>query len=274
MSHHNHHQPHHQPHHQTHARKADFAERALAFAADYALFAVAWVIILKAIDPELPVLLNEKGTVAIAFLAAAFVVYQAYFSCEGRVTLGKRLLGLRVADADGDPLDFGTAVIRSLSYISSSIFTLGFFWALVDEKGRAWHDLAAGSSVLAARRNGAGRRSVLRLAAGTLVVALALAVGWNGIWEPRYLKLMTVAHAKASLSEIQTLQASYHRRNGRYAGSLYALAGESLDPRGFLRDMSALYDVKSFRFKADKTSYAVATRARDVDSTLVAVSGP
>ena len=83
-------------------RKAEFAERALAFAVDYALFAAAWVLILKFIDPGLPVLLNEKGTGVIAILAALFIVYQAVLSCDGRATLGKLLLGLRVADAEGE----------------------------------------------------------------------------------------------------------------------------------------------------------------------------
>jgi uncharacterized RDD family membrane protein YckC len=257
-----------------HPRKAEFAERALAFAADYALFAGLWVLILKFLDPGLPVLLNEKGTVVIAFLAAFFIVYQAFFACDGRATLGKRLLGLRVAGADGEPLDFGRSVMRALAYLLSSFFTLGFFWALVDPNGRAWHDFAAGSKVVTDRPEGGARAFAVRLAAGTLVIAFALAAGWNGIWEPRYLKLMTVAHAKASLSEVKILQASYYQRNGRYAGSLYALAEASLDPRGFLRDMSALYDLKSFRFQADKDGYVVVTRARDVDATLVAVSGP
>ncbi len=256
------------------SRKAEFSERALAFAADYALFAGLWVLILKVIDPGLPVLLNEKGTAVIAFLAALFIVYQAFFSCDGRVSLGKRLLGLRVADAEGEPLDFGRAVTRALSYLPSSFFTLGFFWALFDSQGRAWHDLAAGSSVLSDRPAGGVRAHALRFSACALVIALALAAGWNGVWEPRYLKLMTVAHAQAGLVEVQALQAAYHQRNGRYASSLYALAEVSVDPRGFLSDMAVLYDLSSFRFRAGEAVYAVATRARDVDSTLVAVSGP
>jgi hypothetical protein len=38
--------------------------------------------------------------------------------------------------------------------------------------------------------------------------------------------------------------------------------------------MAVLYDLKAFRFKSDRSSWAVATRARDVDSTLVAAHGP
>lgn len=255
-------------------RKAEFAERALAFAVDYAVFAVIWFVILKAIDPDLPVFLNEKGLIVTAFLAALFLVYQAFFSCEGRVTIGKRLFGLRVADAEGEPLDLSRALIRSIAYVPSSFLTLGFFWALVDPNSRAWHDLAVGSGVISDLPPGRVRGPILRLAAGTLVIAFALAAGWNGIWEPRYLKIMTVAHAKAGLVEIKTLQASYHQRNGRYAGSLFALAEVSVDPQGFLRDMAILCDLKAFRFKSDGASWAVATRARDVDSTLIAAHGP
>ncbi len=255
-------------------RQAEFAERALAFAADYALFASIWFIILKAFDPGLPVFLNEKGLLLSIFLAPLFLVYHAFFSCEGRATLGKRLLGLRVADAAGEPLDLGRAVMRSIAYVPSSIFTLGFFWALIDPKGRAWHDFAAGSGVVSDFPAGRVRGPVLRLAAGTLVTAFALAAGWNGIWEPRYLKLMTVVHAKVGLIEVKTLQASYHQRNGRYAGSLFALAEVSGNPQGFLRDMAVLYDLKAFRFKSDAAGWAVATRARDVDSTLIAAHGP
>lgn len=260
---------------QPHApRKAEFAERALAFAADYALFAGIWYLILKAIDPTLPVFLNEKGTLVTVFLVALFLVYQAFFSCEGRASLGKRLLSLRVADGEGEPLDFGRAIMRTIAYVPSSFFTLGFFWALIDPKGRAWHDLAAGSVVVSDHPFGRVRGPVLRLAAGTLVLAFAFATGWSGIWEQRYLKIMTVAHAKVALGEVKTLQASYHQRNGRYAGSLFALAEVSSDPRGFLREMAILYHLDSFRFKSDESRWAVATRVRDVDSTLIAAHGP
>lgn len=264
MSHHHHHDA---------VRKAEFSERALAFAVDVALFVAAWFLILKAIEPDLPALLNPKGAVVTAFLTALFLVYQAFFSCEGRVSAGKKLLGLRVTDASGEPLELGWAVMRSLGYVPSSIFTAGFFWALLDPQGRAWQDYTAGSFVVADRPLGR-RAPALRLAAGTLVVAFALTAGWFNIWEPRYLKIMTVANAKAGLVEVKTLQSVYHQRNGRYAGSLFALAEVSSDPRGFLRDMSGLYDLEAFRFKSDHAKWAVATRARDVDGTLVAVSGP
>lgn len=261
-------------HHPESRRKAEFSERALAFAVDAGLFAAAWALAVKADAPSLPLFVNEHGQGAAWVFAGLFLIYQAFFSCEGRVTIGKSLFGLRVVDSDGEPLELGRAIMRALGYVPSSIFTLGFFWALIDPEGRAWQDHAAGSAVVGDRGLSRSRGSVLRFAAGTLVIAFALTAGWFNIWEPRYLKLMTVAHAKAGLREVGSLQKDYHKRNGRYAGSLFALAEASPDPNGFLRDMAALYDLRGFKLKADAQKWVVAARARDVDATLVASHGP
>lgn len=261
--------------HSQHARRpAEFAERGLAFAVDGAIFAAAWALALKLSEPSVPVLFNENGAVGSFAAAALFLVYQAFFSCEGRVTAGKRLFGLRVVDSEGQPLELGRGIMRALGYVPSSFFTLGFFWALLDAQGRAWQDHVAGSQVVADKALSRAGAPVLRLSAGFLVIALALTAGWFNIWEARYLKLMTVASAKAGLREVGSLQKVYHDRHGRYAGSLFALAEASEDPRGFLRDMSALYDLKAFKIKAEAGKWTVAARARDVDSTLVASHGP
>lgn len=255
-------------------RPAVFSERALAFAADYALFVLIWAAALKASNPALPVLHNANGALVGLILTALFLVYQAFFSCEGRVTLGKRLLGLRVADAAGEPLGLGAALFRTACYGPSSFLYLGFFWSLVDPRGRTWHDLAAGSLVVTAVPLTDRRRLAFRGAAGFLLIAFAGLWGWRNLYEERYLRIMTVSHAKAGLQEVRTLQELYKLKHGRYAGGLFALSTASLDPQGFLRDASALYRLSSFRFKADEKSYAVVARARDPQGTLVAVSGP
>jgi uncharacterized RDD family membrane protein YckC len=253
-------------------RQADFSERVLALAVDYALFAGLWALLLKAIDPSVPLLENPKGSLLSVALTGFFLLYQAVFSSEGRASLGKRLVGLRVVDGEGEPLSLGAALFRAACYVPSSIMSLGFFWALVDPHGRGWHDLAVGSRVVGLRP--ASGFAPQRLAAGVLVTTFALAWGWTGIWEERYLKLMTVSYARAGMSEIQQLQKAYKAKHGRYAESLFSLATASIDPRGFLHDASALYELSTFRFKADRNSYTIVARARDVDGTLVAVSGP
>lgn len=260
--------------HDPQSRPAVFSERALAFAVDYALFAALWAALVKAADPSLPVLHSGKGALVGLILAALFLVYQAFFSCEGRVSLGKRLLGLRVVGGDGEPLSLGAALFRTACYGPSSFFYLGFFWSLVDPRGRTWHDLAAGSVVVTTVPLTDRRRLAFRGAAGLLLVAFAGVWGWRNLYEERYLRIMTVAHAKAGLQEVRALQELYKLKHGRYAGGLIALSSASVDPQGFLRDASALYRLSSFRFKADAKSYAVVARAKDPRGTLVAVSGP
>lgn len=255
-------------------RDADFSERALAFAVDGALFAAAWAVTVKAIDPDLALGANPKGSLAGFLWAAAFLLYQAFFSSEGRVSAGKSLLGLRVTGADGEPLDLARALARTAGYLVSQFFAAGFLWALFDPHGRALHDIPVGSRVVSSLPLTSRRRLGARFAAGLLLVAFAGHWGWENIWRPRYERILTVAYARAGLQEYVQLQESYKQRHGRYAESVFALASVSVDPEGFLRDGVSLYDRGRVAIKADRDHYAMVARANDLDKTLVAVSGP
>lgn len=255
-------------------RRAEFSERALAFAVDGALFAAAWAATLKAVSPDLDLGLNPKGAVAGLLWVGVFLIYQAYFSSEGRVSAGKRLLGLRVVRADGEPLDLGGGIVRSLGYLASQFFIAGFLWSLFDGEGRALHDYPAGSRVVARGELPPLRRLAANLAAAALIVAFAGAWGWQNIWAPRYERIMTVAYAQHGLGEFVQLQTDYKRAHGRYAENIFALASESVDPQGFLRGATALYDRGHVAFRVDRDHFSIAARANDVDKTLVAVSGP
>lgn len=261
-------------HHHEEFRQADFAERALAFALDYGIFAAIWAGILKALDPGLPVGLNDRAPLVTLLLTALFVLYQAYFSCEGRVSLGKALFGLRVVGADGEPLSLGHAVIRAVGYLPSSFLSLGFFWSLFDPQGRAWHDLPLGSRVVTERPVVHGRLVLARVGAGLLVTTFAALWGWKNVWEPRYDKILTVASAQAGLRELSILQETHKRLHGRYADSLLALARVSVDPRGLIVDSAKLYDRGAVRMRADSKSYTIVARANDTDRTVVGISGP
>lgn len=73
----------------------------------------------------------------------------AYFSLlEGSAsgqTIGKRLVGIRVADASSNgPLGFGRAFLRDICrYLSTIPLFLGYFWMLWDENKQTWHDKIA-----------------------------------------------------------------------------------------------------------------------------------
>lgn len=258
--------------HDNSPRRAEFSERALAFAVDGAVFAGLWALSLKALAPDVELALNPRGPAVGLLGLAAFLAYQAFYSSEGRVSLGKKLLGLRVVDAEGEPLDLGAASLRSLGYLLSQFFTVGFMWALFDSEGRALHDHPAGSRVIALGPLPPARRLASGLGAAALLVAFAAGWSWQNIYAPRYHRIMTVAYARSGLNEFAQLQESYKLEHGRYAENMFALATASVDPQAFLRDAVALYDRGRVSIVAGKDHYAIAARANDVDRTMVAIS--
>lgn len=119
---------------------------------------VAWVI-----DPAIAVLLWLFGSglvalispglglaVAILFPLGYFVWWLMHLKKRGQ-TVGKRLLGLQVVTAQtGQIPGFGTLFIRVVvgRIASGLFFGLGYFWAIIDKNGQAWHDKIAGTVVV------------------------------------------------------------------------------------------------------------------------------
>jgi uncharacterized RDD family membrane protein YckC len=76
-------------------------------------------------------------------------VYFIYFHGTTGQTPGKKLLGLRVVQADGEPMTLGIAFLRWVGYIISKIpLLLGFIWAAFDDRKQGWHDKIAGTCVV------------------------------------------------------------------------------------------------------------------------------
>jgi uncharacterized RDD family membrane protein YckC len=99
---------------------------------------------------------NPSRLTSVTFLFIIFyifvsIVYFTYFhGIKGR-TPGKMLLGLQVLSAEGNPIGFGTAFLRSVGYLVSSLlftFPLGFIWAAFDRRKQGWHDKIAGTVVI------------------------------------------------------------------------------------------------------------------------------
>ncbi len=94
---------------------------------------------------------------AFALFIGLFVISLGYFPwfwVHGGQTPGMRLFGLVVVrDRDGGPLSWGQAILRLIGYwVDGLVFYLGFIWILVDERRRGWHDLIAGTVVIAIPR--------------------------------------------------------------------------------------------------------------------------
>ncbi len=85
-------------------------------------------------------------------LAVGWLYFALMESSTHQATLGKKVLGLKVTDLDGNRVSFGRATGRFFGkYLSGLIFYFGFIMAAFTEKKQALHDLIAGCLVLKRR---------------------------------------------------------------------------------------------------------------------------
>jgi uncharacterized RDD family membrane protein YckC len=75
-----------------------------------------------------------------------------YIVCEAATgaTLGKRMVGIRVVDEDGDRVTLGAAIIRNLLRLVDALFfyLVGFLFALTSSRGQRLGDRAAHTIVV------------------------------------------------------------------------------------------------------------------------------
>jgi uncharacterized RDD family membrane protein YckC len=257
------------------AELASFSERVLAFCLDLALFGAGYWVSFRLVFRGYPLVVHPAMPSWRYIWALLFVLYQAYLSCEGRVSRGKKLLGLKVIrDRDGEPLGLGQAAIRSVLYPVSSILGLGFLWSLFNQTHQCWHDLPVGSIVVREKALLAGRRTLVRAGACLCLLVLGGAWFWNNVWGPRYHRLMSVSYAQIGLREMAYLEGAYHKSTGRYADNIVSLAKMSKDPDGFLHAMTTLLDLDAgITFQNTAKGFAIMARARDDHHTPVHIEG-
>jgi len=85
------------------------------------------------------------------------IAYFTYFEGgETGQTIGKRAIGIRVADfrgGTGGPIGYPRAFVRYIGrYVSAFVCLLGYLWMLWDKEKQCWHDKFAGSVVVPADR--------------------------------------------------------------------------------------------------------------------------
>ena len=86
---------------------------------------------------------------AMGFSILIFFLYFTLLTGESGQTLGKMLLGIKVVGAEGEPISYTRALVRTIGYIPSSFFfCLGFLWSIWDRKHQTWHDKIAGTIVV------------------------------------------------------------------------------------------------------------------------------
>ena len=76
----------------------------------------------------------------------AYVLYHGLFLGLTGTTIGKRLMGIVICNAEGRPLGVPRAIVRSLGvFVTAEFGSIGFIFVLFHPRRRALHDLLAGS---------------------------------------------------------------------------------------------------------------------------------
>lgn len=140
---------------------ASFARRFAAMFLDgilmiLAIFPSAFIIGLVIGVAGVLVQMPYQGRLLVAklsgFVFAVLVRWFYFAACECSVwqaTPGKKALGIRVTDLQGNRISFGRATKRFFSkYISSLALGFGFWCVLWDQRSQGWHDRIADTLVL------------------------------------------------------------------------------------------------------------------------------
>jgi uncharacterized RDD family membrane protein YckC len=93
--------------------------------------------------------LNTQRMAALLAIGCGWLYAAWYESTDAQATMGKRWMGLKVVDPQGERLSFLHASGRyAAKYVSALPCFLGFFMAILSSRGLALHDRLAGTRVV------------------------------------------------------------------------------------------------------------------------------
>jgi len=115
---------------------------------------VAWIIdsiILFGVNMVISMLVANVLSAFVLEIFLAAVYYVAFWIGQG-ATPGKMAVGIKVVMANGDPIDFGPAVLRYFgTWLSWLILGIGFLMIAFSSEKRGLHDNIAGTIVIKSR---------------------------------------------------------------------------------------------------------------------------
>lgn len=250
---------------------ASFSERLVALLVDVSIIAIpGQFILLNVIGRNMTQISQLVGLELL--LALIFVLYEAVFSCGGRVTLGKKLMGIAVASADDPqmPIGFFRAVLRAVGYfISTAVFFCGFFLAFFEERKRSLHDFMGHSVVVRLRSKGVAETVSIGVAATLLVVLFGGMIYQQFFAKGSLLQQSYIFKAERILDNMSILEEVHRTKYGYYTNDLQRLMLLSGDPVQFQRDIQAALDRKGFRIGVSRNTYKIVANAKDVRRTQV-----
>jgi len=91
-------------------------------------------------------------SVVVNLIGYGFMIfYYIYFTGSKGQTLGKKAVKIKVVkESDNSVPGYGTAFLREIvgKFVSSLVFSLGYFWVIWDSKKQGWHDKIAHTIVI------------------------------------------------------------------------------------------------------------------------------
>ncbi len=247
-------------------------ERFVALLIDYGVVFLPFNLIthlwLKFFRPDLDL---GQALALMGGINGLFILYETIFSCGGRMTLGKALVGLAVVKKDiSGPLSFMQALRRAVGYyVSGALLFGGFLMAFFDDRHRALHDIFGGSVVVQIRQKSVGERLVLRAAGGLLLVAFLWMIYAQFFNKGALLDEYYIRHGRTQLQKIALLEEAHYVKFGYYTNNLERLFLMSGDPVQFQRDTLGILEPRGVKIGVSKDSYAISAVAKDRNHTRI-----
>lgn len=253
-------------------KSANLSERLLAFVIDVFPFYLGFLV--SILTASIYLKFERIPALFIVFWVCLWgvglILYIARYNSQGRVTLGKRLLGLRVVDDMGNPLGPSEALIRAFGYILSGAFLgLGFLWAVFHRDGKCWHDLIVRSRVVELMDKPFWAKVLLKIGASGAACAAAGLLFWWNVFIPDAFDKKKIEEARTALNALRQLEEVHRQNHGRYSVEIEELAGLLEYPPGFVSGLSQALE-PGVEIKTDGSSYyVIQARARDSKKTDV-----
>ncbi len=130
------------------------AAAGMQYAGFWMRFAAAFIdgIILIVVQVVLSLVIDDSAGLFVLNILVGLVYTVGFWVAADGATPGKMAMGVKVVEANGDPLDPGRAVGRYLAYFLSAI-TLGIGYLMIafTAEKRGLHDYVAGTVVIKTR---------------------------------------------------------------------------------------------------------------------------
>lgn len=79
----------------------------------------------------------------------AVIAFFSYFWLKNGQTLSMQAWRIKLVSSSGGPLRFHQAVVRALAaLLSAACLGAGYWWCLIDSRGRSWHDHLSGTELI------------------------------------------------------------------------------------------------------------------------------